>query len=82
MSISCNRMFYVFHIYVTYVSSGCFKSRSVVAYVAVTIHVWCKCIVSYVCCKCFYLDVAYVAMVIHICCKCMFQLFQTYVASV
>ena len=33
----------------------------------------------------FYLDVAYVALAIHVCCKCIFQifqLFQTYVASV
>jgi hypothetical protein len=30
----------------------------------------------------FHLNVAYVAMAIHVCCKCMFELFQTYVASV
>jgi hypothetical protein len=30
----------------------------------------------------FYQDVVYIALTIHICCKCMFQLFQTYVASV
>jgi hypothetical protein len=39
-----------------------------------------------VCCKCVYLDVAYVALAIDVlCCKCMFQmfqLFQTYIASV
>jgi hypothetical protein len=33
----------------------------------------------------FHFDIVYVAMTIHVCCKCMFQmfqLFQTYVASV
>jgi hypothetical protein len=51
-------MFPIFHLDVACVSSGCCKSRS---------------------------RVAYVAMAINVCCKCMFQifqLFQTYVASV
>jgi hypothetical protein len=58
MSTCYNRIFHVFQIYVAYISSGCCKSRS---------------------------SIVYVAMVIHVCCKCvfqMFQLFQTYVASV
>jgi hypothetical protein len=37
--------------------------------------------ISYVYCKCFYLDVAYVTVAIHICCKRMFHLFWTYVAA-
>jgi hypothetical protein len=47
-----------------------------VAYIAVVIHICCKCMcsnvlaVSNICCKC--LDVAYVAMVIHICYERMF----------
>ena len=45
--------------YVVYVSYGCCKSRSGVAYVAITIHVYCKYMflnvsdVLNVCCKCF-----------------------------
>jgi hypothetical protein len=42
MSTCCNRMFHAFQMYVVYVSSGCCKSRSGVAYVAMTIHVYCK----------------------------------------
>jgi hypothetical protein len=42
MSTYCNRMFHAFHMYVAYVSFGCCKSRSGVAYVVMTIHVCCK----------------------------------------
>jgi hypothetical protein len=87
MSTCCNHMFHTFQMYVTYVSSGCCKSRSDVAYIAMTIHVRCKCIFKCFSCfkrmlQAFYLYVAYVALAIHICCKGMFQLFQTYVESV
>jgi hypothetical protein len=45
-----------------------------VAYVALAIHVCCKCILQYFNCfermlQVFYLDVAYVAVPIHKCCK-------------
>jgi hypothetical protein len=86
----CNHTFHAFQMYVAYVSSGCCKSRSGVAYVA-----WLYVYVAIVCFKCFncfkcmlqvlYLDVAYVIVAIHIGCKCMFkifQLFQKYVTSV
>jgi hypothetical protein len=59
MSICCNNMFHAFQIYVAYVSSGCCKIRSSVAYVAMTMHLCCKVYVSTVsavsnvCCKCF-----------------------------
>jgi hypothetical protein len=72
--------------YMSYVSSGCCKSRSGVAYVAMAN-------VASVCFKCFscfkhMLQVflsgccIYVAMATHVCCKCTFYLFQMYVASV
>jgi hypothetical protein len=73
----------------TYVVSVCFKyfRRKLqvayldVAYVALDIHVCCKCMfsnvsaVSNICCKCVYLDVAYVVVAIHVyfisvCFKC------------
>ena len=45
-----------------------------VAYVAMVVHVYCKCLLPMfylcfpdVCCKCVYLNVAYVS---HICCMC------------
>jgi hypothetical protein len=66
--------------YVAYVSFGCCKSRSGVAYVAMAIHVCCKCM--------FQMFQTYVLSVLSgycICCKCMFQmfhLFQVYVTSV
>jgi hypothetical protein len=60
-----------------------------VAYLAIAIHVCCKCLFimfhllqTYV--TSIFLNVAYVAVTIHICCKCMFQMFhllQTYVAG-
>jgi hypothetical protein len=84
MSTCCNRMFYVFQMYVVYVSSGCYKSRSGVAYVAMTIHVCCKCIFFkyFIYFKrmlqVFCLDIAYVALAVHICCKCMFAMFQLF----
>ena len=61
-----------------------------VAYVAVAIHVCCKCVFQmfqlfHLDVACFHLDAAYVAEAIPVCCKCMFQmfhLFQTYIASV
>jgi hypothetical protein len=83
----------------TCVASVCFKYFSCfkrmlqvfhldVAYVAVTIHVCCKCVLQmfqlfHLDVACFYLDAAYVAVAIPVCCKCMFQmfhLFQMYVA--
>jgi hypothetical protein len=85
-----NVCFYAFHMYVSYVLSGCFKSRSGIVYVAMTMHVCCKYMFQMFSCfkrmlQMFYWDVAYVALAIHVCCKCMFQilrLFQTYIASV
>jgi hypothetical protein len=73
--------------YVAYVSSRYCKSRSGVAYVAMTIHVWCKFQMFYFkrMLQVFYLNITYVAVAIRLCCKCMFQmfhLFQTYVTSV
>jgi hypothetical protein len=50
-STCCNRMFYVFQVYITYVSSGCCKSRSGVTYVVMAIHICFN--ISNVCCKCF-----------------------------
>jgi hypothetical protein len=86
MSTCYNRMFHVFQMYVAYISTGCCKSRFGVA---MTIHIYCKCMFQFRCFKrmlqVFYLDIAYVALTIHVCCKYMFQmfqLFQTYVASV
>jgi hypothetical protein len=83
-------MFQVFQMYAAYVLSGCWKSRFGVAYIAMTIHVCCKCMFQMFwlfkrMLRVLYLNVAYVALTIHICCKCMFQmfqLFQMYVASV
>jgi hypothetical protein len=87
MSICCNRMFDAFQMYVAYVSCECCKSRSSVAYVAMTIHVHCKCMLQ--------LFQTYVASVLSECCICctgytrMLQVyvsnvsvFQIYVASV
>ena len=75
MSICCNRMFHAFQIYVAYISSGCYKSRSGVAYVTMAIDVCCKCMFemfqlfeAYV--ASVLLDVAYVLVAMHVCCKC------------
>ena len=53
------------------------------AYVAMAIHVCCKCVfqmfqVFHLYVACFHLDVAYVAVAIHVCCKCMFEMFQLF----
>jgi hypothetical protein len=82
-------MFHAFQMFVAYVSSGCCKNRSGVAYVAMTIR-----ICYGVCFKCFSYFKMYVASVLSrfcICCtgytlcyKCMFQMFQMfqkYIAS-
>jgi hypothetical protein len=47
-----------------------------VAYVAMAIHLCCKCILQMF--QLLYLDVAYVAVAIHVCCKCMFQMFHLF----
>jgi hypothetical protein len=71
------------HLDVASVLSGCRKSRSGAAYVAIAINVYCKCIFQM-----FMLFQTYVASVFsgyYICCKCMFQmfhLFHMYVANV
>jgi hypothetical protein len=74
-------MFHMFHTYVAYVSSGYYKNRFDVAYVAMAIHVCCKCMFQM-----FQLFQTYVASVlsayyivdIHACCKCMFQIFHLF----
>jgi hypothetical protein len=69
----------MFHMDVVFVLSECYKSRSSVAYVAMAIHVCCKCMFVMFQLFCFrrmlqvfYLDVAYVAVAMHICYKSMF----------
>jgi hypothetical protein len=54
-----------------------------VVYVAMAIHICCKCMFKRFSCfkhmlQVFYLDVAYVAMAIHLGCKGMFQMFQLF----
>jgi hypothetical protein len=54
-----------------------------IAYVAVAIHICCKCVFQmfqlfHLYIACFYLDVAYVPLAIHICCKCIFQMFHLF----
>jgi NO-binding membrane sensor protein with MHYT domain len=61
-----------------------------ITYVALAIHICCKCMFQRFqlfqsLLQVFYLDVTYVALAIHVCCKFMFQmirLFQTYVVGV
>jgi hypothetical protein len=75
MSTRYNHIFYAFQIYDANILFGFCKSRSGIAYIAMSIHVCCKCMfqmfqlfsnVSAV-----YLDVAYVALAMNVCCKCM-----------
>jgi hypothetical protein len=88
MSTYCNRMFYAFQIYVAYVSFRYCKSRSGVAYVAMTIHVCCKCMFQkYVasvllsrCCICctgytriLQVYVSNVVVVSNVCCRCFYM---------
>jgi hypothetical protein len=56
------------HMFHSHVSSRCCKSRSEVAYVAMAISVWCKCMFQLFfkrMLQVFHLDVTYVAMTIH-----------------
>jgi hypothetical protein len=74
ISTCCNRMF---QMYVTYVSSKCCKSRFGVAYVAMAIHVYFKCM--------FELFQTYVASVLSGCCICCSGytcMLQVYVSNV
>jgi hypothetical protein len=75
MSTCSNRIFYVFQMYIAYVSSRCCKSKSSVSYVAMTIYVCCTCMFQSFSgfkhmLQVFHLDVAYV------------QWIYTYVATV
>jgi len=54
-----------------------------VVYVAMAIHVCCKCVFQifqgfHVDVACFHLDVAYAVVAIHICYQCMFQMFHLF----
>jgi hypothetical protein len=76
----CNWMFNVFQMYVAYVSSRCCKSRSGVAYVAMTIHVCCKCMFQM-----FRFFQTYVASVLSgcsICCAGGTCMLQVYVSNI
>ena len=70
-------MLQVFHVDVVKVDRN-------VAYVAMAIHICCKCLFQMFhlffirMLQMFYLDVAYVALAIHICCKRMFQMFHPF----
>jgi hypothetical protein len=74
-------MFHAFQMYVAYVLSGCYKSRS-----GVHILQWLYTYVASVCFICmlqmFYIDITYVVVAIYVCCKCMFQIFYLYVAYI
>jgi hypothetical protein len=72
--------FHAFQIYVAYVSLGCFKSRSAIAYVAIAIHICCKCRFQM-----FQLFQTYVASVLSECCICCndyTRMLQVYVSTV
>jgi hypothetical protein len=76
--ITCyNCMFHAFQMYVAYVSFGCCKRRSSVVYVAMFIHVCCKCMFQMFqlrrMLQVVYLYAAYVALAIHARYKCMFS---------
>jgi hypothetical protein len=91
MSTCCNCIFHAFQMNVAYILSGCCKSRSSIVYVAMTVHVCCKCMFQI-----FQLFKTYVASVLSrccicctnctrkccICCTCYTRMLQVYVSNI